>query len=249
MGRPRGSKNRAKTDGTDAVPKADKRKRGGGPVSVTSMRSKPEPMAAATIANGAAPSDSVNPKIRVPVENGKRYTMDLSVPISEHEVALAAAEMVREIRKREHVLEERREAMAGFKETLVGIDKRLQDLATTVEDHTKKVPVEVSEWVLVETGEIQIVRTDTGAVVNTRAAEADDLQAGMFPPSVMASTTKPDVSSVEDDVTAGDEAEADFDPSASLAEDEPEVPDIQVTEALLDAAHAGVEAQAEEDGA
>jgi hypothetical protein len=223
------------------------------------MRSKPEPRTdPAPDANGAGPVP-----LRIPFENGKKYMLPLPVPMSAEEAIQLNVEWARETRKQEALLSERREAMAAFKERLAAIHERMNELVISSETGTRKVQVEVSEWVTVETGEINVIRTDTGAVVGTRAAEASDVQMGLGLPT--APTTKPDVASDEDHVTVGDitfddEDEGDdgdelddgeFNPSKGLAtEPEPEGEhDITPTVGLLDAAKVAADAQAEEEGA
>jgi hypothetical protein len=264
MGRTKGSKNRPKDP--NAAP-AEKRRKGGGPVSITSMRSKPEPRTgSAPDANGAIPTTFETPdgpKVRIPFENGKRYMLDLHVPASDAELAVAARDMTVQIDAQKAELEKRREFNAESKERLSGIHDRLNELSESVKTKTKKVPVEVSEWVLMETGEIQVIRSDTGVVVDTRAAEASDVQMGLGLPT--APTTKPAVASDEDHVTVGDETlddedegdegdepdDGEFNPSLGLAtEPEPEGEhDITPTIGLLDAAKVAADAQAEEEGA
>ena len=234
MGRPKGSKNRPKDGQMEKKAPVKRSNKGGGPVSLTSMRAKPTVPLAATmnILNG-----TLAPRVRIPVENGKTYMKELAVPVEDHEVALAATDMVREIRKREAVLEQRREAMAGFKETLVWIDKRMQDLASTVENHTKLVPVRVTERLVVETSTIEVVRMDTGEICETRSAESGDLQTSLLPEEPSTGTRDTVV------VPDGEEAERDGD----FDEDEPEVPDIEVTPDLLAAATSAAAAEAEAD--
>lgn len=225
MGRRKGSVNRPKGEKLDTKakkPKADK--------------------AAKARANGAA----AEPVVRQPVDRGVSYTIDLPVPVDEHEVAEAAAEMVREIRKREAVLEERREDMARHKEDLVGIDKRMQDLASTVENHTRKKPVKVTERVVTETATIEIVRTDTGEVVSTRPAEATDVQQGLFAKDVAegacAQCGKKDGHGL-DCATLLAETEAEVRGEVADEADGSPEHEIVADQALLDAADSAAEAE------
>lgn len=133
-----------------------------------------------------------NGKTREKVERA-RYELDLPVPATDKEVGQAASGMVAQIRKREAVLEERRDSMAKFREQLTAIDQRLGEYADTVENHTKLEKVKCVELLTVETSTIEVVRLDTDDVVETRAASAEDLQENLLPKG-------------EDD---GDEAELD----------------------------------------
>ncbi len=109
------------------------------------------------------------------------YDMDLPVPASDEEVTKAAVDMVKQIRKRASVLEDRRTVMANYRSQLEAIDERQSELADTVESHTKKRPVRVCEYLIVETSTIEVVRQDTGELVETRAADKEDLQENLIP--------------------------------------------------------------------
>jgi hypothetical protein len=126
-------------------------------------------------------------KVRERVERA-RYDKVLAVPATDEEVSVAAVGMVGQIRKREAVLEERRTSMAGFRDTLAAIDDRLGELADTVEGHTKRLSVACIEYLCVETSTIEVVRLDTSEIVETRAAEAEDLQENLLPRSGEAAT-------------------------------------------------------------
>jgi len=119
-------------------------------------------------------------KVRQRIERAT-YTKELPIPASRKEIEGAASAMAIEIRKREQLLEQRRESMAGFKSKLTGVDEKLLDLCATVEKGTKKGSVKCKEYLIVETNEIQVVRTDTGEVVETRTASAEDRQDNLFP--------------------------------------------------------------------
>jgi hypothetical protein len=208
-----------------------------------------------------AAEDSTNgatPLVRVPVENGKRYTLSLPVPASPTEIGIAAVEMTRQIDAQAALLIERREAMAEFKERLSGIHDRLNELSEGVKNGTKKVDVEVTEQLVVETHEIQVVRLDDGTIVSTRAAEGADVQETLFPDADAPTSTPATrfdelgeeargaaVSEAEPTVELEDDA---FDPSEGLAA-EPDtelVPDIEATPDLLAAAEAAAEAEIDE---
>jgi hypothetical protein len=109
------------------------------------------------------------------------YALDLPVPANEEEVSTAALAMVKEIRKREALDEERRELLAQFRQRREAIDARQGELADTVENHTRKKSVHVDEYLIVETSTIEVVRRDTGEIVETRPADKDDLQENLVP--------------------------------------------------------------------
>jgi hypothetical protein len=110
----------------------------------------------------------------------RTYMMDLPVRISEEESIKCGHQMVREIRKREALDEERREANAQFRQRREAIDAREKELAESFENHTKKAPVKVEEHLIVETNEVKIIRIDTGEVVETKTADAQDRQETLF---------------------------------------------------------------------
>jgi len=131
-----------------------------------------KPKAKAAESNGTPP-------LRQPVER-KHYMMDLPVKVGREQVEQAAEEFAAAYSEREATLEERREAMAGFKETLTGIDERMKRLRDTVQKHTTLQPVEVVERLIVETNAVEVVRLDTGEIVETKTASAEDRQESLF---------------------------------------------------------------------
>jgi hypothetical protein len=92
------------------------------------------------------------------------------------EIEKASKEFASLYRRREATLEEKRQKIAEYKETLAGIDDRMDELATTVEDHLVTLPVKCIELFYVETQTVQVVRLDSKEIVETRAAEAKDAQ-------------------------------------------------------------------------
>jgi|HubBroStandDraft_2_1064218.scaffolds.fasta_scaffold01184_18 hypothetical protein len=118
-------------------------------------------------------------RVREPVERA-RYTKQLPVRATKAEQLEAGKRLAVLYREHETVLEKRRSVMAGFREKISGIHENMDQAATTFEDGTKLEPVEVVERLVVETNEIQIVRLDTGEIVETKAATAEDRQETMF---------------------------------------------------------------------
>ena len=105
----------------------------------------------------------------------KRYTMRLPVEVEEEVCRKAAQEMAKIHHAREALKSERRDAMAGFKERMNGLDQQMNDLANTVENSTELREVEVVDRLL-PTGEIETVRLDTREVIASRPPTAQELQ-------------------------------------------------------------------------
>lgn len=127
----------------------------------------------------AAPPKASAKRKREGVERA-RYTKRLPVPVGAKRVAELAQELVATIRKRESIVERRREAMAGYRSQLSAIDEAQKELADGVDRHHEYVEVQCIEKLVVETNEIQVIRTDTGEVVETRTAEGTDRQEALF---------------------------------------------------------------------
>lgn len=109
----------------------------------------------------------------------KRYVEKHPVKIADDVVAKKADEFAAAYREREACLESRRNDMAEHRETLTGIDERMKALSVSIEKHTEMRDVTIVEYLL-PTNEIECVRADTGEVVKTRVADADDLQDDLF---------------------------------------------------------------------
>jgi ribosomal protein L37E len=105
----------------------------------------------------------------------RRFTQELPVRIGDAEVATLADALAKTVREREALREKRREAMAGFRERENDIADREKRLAESVEKHTELRQVECLE-ILARSGEVRVVRLDTGEEIEMRQATADDLQ-------------------------------------------------------------------------
>lgn len=114
-------------------------------------------------------------KVRDGVERAT-YCKRLPVPIDAETVAGKLSEFSEAQLDRERILAEKKEAVSEFREQLESVDKTLHELAESVRDHTELRDVECVEQLIVETNEVQVVRTDTGEVVETRTATAEDRQ-------------------------------------------------------------------------
>jgi hypothetical protein len=134
-------------------------------------------------AEGASSSSSKKSNgavVREPVAR-KQYKMDLPVKVSAEEAEKAGHLMAKDYREREALVEERRNAMIAFRKRFDAVDERLAAHCETFENQTKKIQVKVEERLTVETNEIEIVRLDTGEVVEKRTAKPDDRQEALFP--------------------------------------------------------------------
>jgi len=124
-------------------------------------------------------------KKSVPKANGDmverhRYEEKLPCKVEGVDIDAAAQEMARVHRQREAMREQKRETNAKFRERLNFFDERMTELGEIVEHKTERRSVEVVEYLIARTNEIRVVRQDTGEVIETRAAKADELQDGLF---------------------------------------------------------------------
>lgn len=107
----------------------------------------------------------------------KRYKENLPCPITDDKLIRSKAdELAGVILERLDLLEERAAAMRGFKSRREHLDEQERELAVLVKQHTMMKPVQVEERLIMATGEIIIVRLDTGAEVGRKPATRDDLQ-------------------------------------------------------------------------
>ncbi len=115
------------------------------------------------------------PELRKPVERGI-VTKRLPVAVGAEIVDRAAHEMARLHTDREALKSERRETMAEFKERLASMDQRMTELADTVNKSTELRDVKCKELLYVEENRVDVVRIDSGEVVESRTATAEDRQ-------------------------------------------------------------------------
>jgi hypothetical protein len=109
-----------------------------------------------------------------------RYEEKLPCKVEPEEVEVHAQELAKVIRERQEMLSRKRSANAAFREKIAFFDERLKELAECVEGKTVRKPVTVIEYLLERTNEVQVVRSDTGEIVSSRAADAADLQDQLF---------------------------------------------------------------------
>jgi hypothetical protein len=110
-----------------------------------------------------------------------QFVRDLPCRIEPDSVPARAAELARVITDRDTVREAKREANAKFREKLAFFDERMTELAMQVTAHVETRPVKCVEVLLTRTNEMQVVRLDTGEVVELRTATATELQEDLFP--------------------------------------------------------------------
>jgi hypothetical protein len=105
-----------------------------------------------------------------------RYEQMLPCKIPVDEVEVKAGQLAKVIRERDEMLDRKRESNAAYREKIAFFDERLKELATSVENKTEQQSVSCVEWLVPETNEIRVIREDTGEIVETRTADAQDLQ-------------------------------------------------------------------------
>lgn len=119
--------------------------------------------------NGASASDRSKKVER------DRYTQMLPCKIDKEDVDRASAELAKLIRERGEVLARKKAVNSNFREKIHFYDERLKELGTSIEGGTERRSVECVDYLL-PTNEIQTVRVDTGEVIESRAATAEELQ-------------------------------------------------------------------------
>lgn len=105
----------------------------------------------------------------------KRYTQRLPVPVGADVARAAAAQMATVHFAREQLKEERRNAMANFREKMNGLDQRMGELAETARNSTELQDIECVDM-LEPNNEVLSVRLDTKTIFDRRQPTAEDLQ-------------------------------------------------------------------------
>lgn len=126
-----------------------------------------------------AEAATAGPPDRARIER-RRYKEKLPCAIPPEEVVFKADEMAVVYRKVEALKEEKRNALADFRDRKAQLEENLGDLATAVEQHTISREVDVVEYLIDGTGTIEVVRQDTLEVVIVKAATSEDLQERIF---------------------------------------------------------------------
>ncbi len=112
------------------------------------------------------------------------------------------------IRERKEVLEQKRESNAQYREKLSGYDARFDDLATSVEKSTELQDVICIDVLDVRTNVVDVIRTDTGEIVETRVAKKEELQETLFAGNAEAPEAEAPKPSPRRRVKAGEEITA-----------------------------------------
>lgn len=108
-------------------------------------------------------------------------TRRLPVAIADEEkIAKSARELARVLHEQDAIKTKQREKNEGFRAELKELRERVSELADTVEKHTELKEI-TCRIVLKADQSVDIVRTDTGEVVENRAAKKDELQDELFP--------------------------------------------------------------------
>lgn len=107
-----------------------------------------------------------------------RYPQKLPVPVGSDVVEKAGHEMARIHKLRAKLADEKTIYLKACKEKEAGYKQRTDELADTVNNSTALEDVEVVEYLIAESNEIRVYRTDTGEelVDKRRTAEAKDRQ-------------------------------------------------------------------------
>lgn len=108
-------------------------------------------------------------------DHGKPYTRELPSEATASELAVIAHELANVLDEERLVKEEKREANAVYRQKLAGLDDRKAKLSECVKTDRKLEQVVVQEK-LRSDNLIEVIRTDTGVVIETRPATAEDLQ-------------------------------------------------------------------------
>lgn len=108
----------------------------------------------------------------------RRFTEKLPCAIAPEIVVLRADEQAKTWREREELMADNRERNAMFREQRAHLDKKLGELATSVEQHTESLAVDCVEYLVRD--QIEVWRQDTLEMVTTRPATSEDLQEKIF---------------------------------------------------------------------
>lgn len=108
-----------------------------------------------------------------------RFIQKLACRIDEPALVTMAEGMAQLFEDLDAAEADRAEAMREHKATITGIKEKMKSLAKGVRSHTEMRDVECIER-LTATQSIEVVRLDTGEVIEERAADAMDLQDDLF---------------------------------------------------------------------
>ena len=115
----------------------------------------------------------------------KRGTENLPVQIDDetrHKMADTLASVVAE---RARFLERHKADMMRDREQRAYFDTRIEELGDQVHRHVEIKSVEVVEMLIASEKRVEIIRTDTGAIIKHRPAAPADLQESLMPSSAL----------------------------------------------------------------
>ncbi len=112
-------------------------------------------------------------------ELGKPHTREVPVTGDPSELEACAITLVGVIEEEAKVKEQKREANTKYREKLAGLDDRKTKVSGALKSHRVLKPVVVQEF-LCAGNMVEVVRVDTGEVVEKRTAESRDLQPDLF---------------------------------------------------------------------
>lgn len=156
---------------------------------------------------GAMYGSTLKPKNRQGAERAdaierRRSKERCPVKIAAEDVEKKADALAKVIQDRGIVLAERSEALGDYRKKLSFFDERLEELAESVRSHSELRDVECVEFLLERTGEVVIIRQDTGEQVGeARAATAEDRQDELALDQNEANNSEADGEEEEDDDT------------------------------------------------
>lgn len=108
-----------------------------------------------------------------------RRTDKIGVRISSAAVSERSLQLAQVNKQRKVTLEQKREANAKFRDRIAAYDQRMDELADEVIGGVEQINVEVVEYLIARTNTVETVRADTGEVLKSRAATAEDRQSDL----------------------------------------------------------------------
>ncbi len=112
-------------------------------------------------------------------ELGKPHTREVPCTGDPAELEACALTLVGLIEEEAKVKEQKREANAKYREKLAGLDDRKTKISGALKSHRVLKPALVQEYLCAD-NMVEVVRVDTGEVVEKRVAESRDLQPDLF---------------------------------------------------------------------
>ena len=104
----------------------------------------------------------------------------ISVPLTDKEQAAKAIELAAVTQEIEVAEAHLKETAAGLREEIKAMKGKQKVIAEEIREGRGQVEVQCTRRVIFETNTVQIVRDDTGEVLDERALTADERQMGLF---------------------------------------------------------------------